>query len=172
MTSQTKQKIITTNIFHKSETSTVELCRIHWNLMNDEDFGSFKYLKVKCRKGNQIIQSFSRIRSPQVIRFPLFNLRKFLKIEKSAAESCRINWNLLDDKEFGSFKFLKLKYRRRRGEGGAQIIQPFWRIGSCQEIRFSLFNIRKFKKTEKSTSESCRMHSNLMNDKEFGSLKL
>ena len=73
--------------------------------------------------------------------------------EKSTAESCRMHLNLMDDEEFGSLKFLKLKYRR-----GDQRIQPFCRIGSPQEIRSPLFNLRKFEKTEKSTSGSCRMH--------------
>ena len=50
---------------------------------------------------------------PQEISSPLFNLRKFLKIQKSPAESCRMHQNLMNDmdKEFGSFKFLILKYR-------------------------------------------------------------
>ena len=67
--------------------------------------------------GDQIIQQFCRIGSPQEIRSPIFNLRKFENIEKSTSESCRMHSNLLNDKEFGSLKFLKLKYRR-----GEQII--------------------------------------------------
>ena len=42
----------------------------------------------------------------------------------------------------------------------------------CREITSPLFNLSKFKKPEKGTPESNRMHSNLMNDAEFGSLKL
>ena len=39
-------------------------------------------------------------------------------------------------------------------EGGEdQIIQAFCRIGSSQEIRTPLFNLRKFQKPEKSTAE-------------------
>ena len=73
----------------------------------------------------------------------------------------------MNDEEFGPLNFLKLKYRM-----GEQIIQPFCRIGSHQEINSPLFNLRKFEKSEKGTRKSCRMHSNLMNDEEFGSLKL
>ena len=40
------------------------------------------------------------------------------------------------------------------------------------EIRFPLFNFKKFQDTEKSTPESCRMDWNLMNYQEFGSIKL
>ena len=135
--------------------------------MNDEEIGSFKLLKLKYRRGDQIIQPFCRIGSPQEIRSPLFNLRKFQKIEKSTGESCRTHWNLMNDEEFDSVKFLELKYRR-----GDQIIQPFCRIGSPQEIRSPLINLMNFQKAEKSTAESCRMNWNLMNDKEFVFFKL
>ena len=134
--------------------------------MNDEEFGSLKFLKLKYRTGDQRIQPFCRIGSPQEIRSPLFNLTKFQKPKKSTAESYRIHWNLMNEKEFGSFKFLKLKYRRVD-----QIIKTFCRTGSPKEIRSPLFNMTKFQKPKKSTAESCRMHWNLMNDKEFGSFK-
>ena len=152
--------------FEKTEKSTAESCRMHWNLLDDEEFEWLKFLKLKYRSGDQIIQPFCRIGSPQEISSPLFNLRKFEKTEKITAEPCKKHWNLLDDEEFGSLKFLKLKYRR-----GDQIIQPFWRIGSPQEISCPLFNLRKFEKTEKSTAESCRMHWNLLDDEKFGWLK-
>ena len=139
---------------------------MHWNLLDDEEFGSLQLLKLKYRMGDQIIQPFCRIGSPQEIRSPLFKLRKFEKTEKSTAESCRMHWNLLDDEEFWRLKFLKLKYKR-----GDQIIQPFCGIGSPQEIRSPLFYLRKFEKDEKSTADSCRMHWNLPDHKEFGSLK-
>ena len=152
--------------FEKTEKTTAESCRMHWNLLDDEEFGSLKFLKLKHRRGDQIIQPLCRIGSPQDIRSPLFNLRKFAKNEKSTAESSRMHWNLLDDEEFGSLKFLKLKHRR-----GDQIIQPLCRIGSPQDIRSPLFNLRKFAKNEKSTAESSRMHWNLLDDEEFECLK-
>ena len=40
-----------------------------------------------------------------------------------------------------------------------------------QEIRSPLFNLKKSYKTEKCTTESCGRHRNLLNDKEFRSLK-
>ena len=75
--------------------------------------------------------------------------------------------NLMSDGEFGSFEILKFKSKR-----GNQIIQhsedsvpppPL-----PQEIRFSLLNLRKFQKTEKSTSESYKIVLNLLSDEEFG----
>ena len=137
---------------------------MHFNLMNDKEFGSLKFLKLKYRRGDQIIQPFCRIGSPGEIRSPLFNLTKFKKAEKSTAESCRKHWNLMNDKEFASFKLLKFRYSRVD-----QIIHPFCRIGSSKEIRSPFFNLTKFQKLEKSTAESSRMHWNLMNDEEFGS---
>ena len=117
---------------------------MHWNLVNDQEFGSLKFLKLKYTKGDLIIQLFCRIGSPQEIRSPVFNLRKFQKPEKSTTEWCRMHWNLMNNKEFGSFKLLKLKYRR-----GKEIIQPFWRIASPKEIRSSVLNLRKFQNLHK-----------------------
>ena len=134
--------------------------------MTDEKFGSFELLKLKYRRGDQIIQLFCRIGSPQEIRSPLFYLKKLQKHEKSTTPSCRIHWNLLNDKKFGSFKLVKLKYRR-----GDQIIQPLWKIASSQEIRSPLFNLNKFQKPEKSTTASSRIHWNLKNNEEVGSFK-
>ena len=121
----------------KSEKSTTESCRMQWNLMNDEEFGS---LKIETEKGrNVIIQPFCIKGSSQEIRSPLFNFMKFENTEKSAPEPCRMHWNLVNDGEFASLKLSKLKYRR-----GDKKIQPLCRIGSCQEIRYRLFNLRKF----------------------------
>ena len=142
---------------------------MHWNLINDKEFGYLKLWKFKYRRGDRIIQPFCRNGCPQEIMSPPppFNFWKFQNSDKSTAESCRMHWNLMNDEEFGSLKLLKLKYRR-----GYQIIQPFCRIGSPQEIRSPLCNLWKFQKSEKGTNESRRMHWNLMNDEEFGSLKL
>ena len=46
---------------------------------------------------------------PQEVRFPLLNLRKFHKTEKSTSESYKIVLNLMSDKDFGFFEFLQLK---------------------------------------------------------------
>ena len=153
--------------FQKAEKSTAESWRIYWNIMNDEQFGFFKLLKLKYRRGDEIIQLFCKIASPEELTFRVFNLMSFQKAEKGTAERSKRHWNVMNGNEFGSFKLLKLKYRR-----GDQIIQPFWRIGTPQEIRSPLFNLRKFRKAGKSTAESGTRHWNLMNDKELGSFKL
>ena len=128
----------------KPERSTTVSSTTHWNLMNDEEVGSFKLLKLKYKRGDQIIQPFSRISSPKQIRLPLFYLKKFQKPQKTTTASCRIYWHLMNEEEFGSFKLPKLKYRR-----ADQIIQLFWRIGFPEEIRSSLFNLKKISKTWK-----------------------
>ena len=38
--------------------------------MNDEEFGSIELLRLKYRKGDQIIQTFSKIGSPQILGPP------------------------------------------------------------------------------------------------------
>ena len=107
--------------------------------MNDEEFASFNFLKLKYRRREEITESLCRVGSPQEIRSTILNLRKFSKYDKNAAEACRNQSNPMNHKEFGSFNFLKLKYR-----SGDEINQLFTRIGSPQEIRSPLLNLRKF----------------------------
>ena len=121
--------------------------------MNHKELWYITFFKFKYRRGYQMIQPFCRIRSPQEIKLTLFNLRKFLKSEKSVIESFKRHWNLINDEEFGSFKFSKLKYKR-----GDQIIQPFCRIGFLEEIR----SLPLESKSKKSAAESCRMRWNIM----------
>ena len=45
--------------------------------MNDDEFAPTKFLKLKYRKGDQIIQPFCRIGLPQDVRSPFFNFGKF-----------------------------------------------------------------------------------------------
>ena len=49
--------------------------------MNDEEFWSLKVLNLKYRMGDQIIQTFCRIGSPQKV-CPLSIIRRNLKILK------------------------------------------------------------------------------------------
>ena len=65
--------------------------------MNEQELGSLKFLKLKYRKGDQIIQPFSRIGSLQEFRSPVLSLSKYWKIEKTTAGSCKIHWNVLND---------------------------------------------------------------------------
>ena len=58
--------------------------------MNVEEYGSIKLLKLKYRKGDQIIQTFCKTGSPQEISSPFFNLYKFEKPEASAPASYKI----------------------------------------------------------------------------------
>ena len=50
---------------------------MHWDLLNDEEFGSIKLLKLKYRKGDKLIQTFCKI------GFPLFNFYKLQDSKKS-----------------------------------------------------------------------------------------
>ena len=43
---------------------TPESYKMHWKLINGQEFGSRKVLKLKCRRGDQIIQTFCKIGSP------------------------------------------------------------------------------------------------------------
>ena len=56
--------------FQKSEKGTPEPNRMHWNLMNDEEFASLKLLKLKYRRVDQIIQTLCNVGCPQKLGPP------------------------------------------------------------------------------------------------------
>ena len=68
--------------FQDSEKSIPESCWMHWNLINDEEFGSVKLLKFKYRRGDQIIQTFCKIGSPQKLGPPSLICRNFKTLKK------------------------------------------------------------------------------------------
>ena len=90
--------------------------------MNDEEIMAIKFLKLKYRRGDQIIQTFCIICSSQKLGPPSLTCRNFKSLTKKSSESYRTHGNLMNGEEFGSLKVLKLKYRR-----GDQIIQLFFR---------------------------------------------
>ena len=64
-------------IFQHSEKNSPESCWMYWNLMNDKEFWSTKLLKLKYRRGHQIIQTFCIIASPQKLGPQPLICRKF-----------------------------------------------------------------------------------------------
>ena len=85
--------------------------------------------KIEIQKGGPNNSDILQNWFPPEIRSPLFNLYKFENPERSTSESYKIHWKLINGKEFGSRKLLKLKYRR-----GDEIIQTFCKIGSLQKL--------------------------------------
>ena len=57
---------------------------------------------------------------------------------------------------------------QKMGQNNSDFLQNWFH----PEIRSPLFNLQKFEDSEKSTPKSCRIHWNLMYDKEFGYLQL
>ena len=103
-----------------------------------------KNFKIEIQKGGPNNSDFLQNWFPQEIRSPLFDLQKFQHYAKSTSESCRMHWNLMNDKEFGFRKLLKLKYRTRD-----QIIQTFCKIGSPQKLGPPSLICRNFKTLKK-----------------------
>ena len=66
----------------------------------------------------------------------------------------------MNNKEFSSIKFLSLK---REGVPNNLVVHQ---NQFPQEIKSTIFNLRKFEKPEKIPTESCR-HVECMNDKEL-----
>ena len=67
--------------------------------MNDEEFGSRKVLKLKYRRGNQIIQTFCKIGYPQKLDPPSLICRNSKTLKKGTPESSGMDWNLMNDQE-------------------------------------------------------------------------
>ena len=107
--------------------------------MNDKEFGSLKLLKLNYRRRNQTIQTFYKIGSRRNPPSPLFDLQNFQDSEKITPESCRMHWNLNNEKDLFSVKLLKLKYRRG----------IFYRIDSPQKLGPLSLICRNFKSLRK-----------------------
>ena len=56
--------------FENPERSTPESYKMHWKLINGEEFGSKKLLKLKYRMGDEIIQTFCKSGSPHKLDPP------------------------------------------------------------------------------------------------------
>ena len=65
--------------------------------MNDKEFGSFQFFKMKYRKGGSKQISRSAELVPKESCSLVFNLRNFKKLRKSTAESCRMQLNLMNN---------------------------------------------------------------------------
>ena len=82
-------------VFQDSEKNTPQSCRIHWNLMNDKKFWFVKVLKLKYRRGDQIIQTFCKICSTLILGPPTLTCRTFKTLRKvllNHAECVEIQW--------------------------------------------------------------------------------
>ena len=66
--------------FQDSEKSTPELCRIHWNLITDNELVSKKLSKLKYWKG--VHQTFCKIGSPQKLGPPCLISTNFKTLRK------------------------------------------------------------------------------------------
>ena len=69
--------------FENPERSTRESYKMHWKLINCEEFESKKLLKFKYRRGDQIIQTFCKIGSHQKLDPPSLICRNFKTVRKS-----------------------------------------------------------------------------------------
>ena len=90
-----KSSLFNLKKFKDSEKTTLESCKTHWNLMNDKKFGTLKPLKLKYRRGDQIIQTFCKIGSNQNLVPPSLICRNFKTVRKlllNHAECIEIWW--------------------------------------------------------------------------------
>ena len=125
--------------FQGSEKITPNSCRNVWNLMNDEELGSRKLSKLKYRRGDQIIQTFCKIGSPQKLGPPSFISRNFKTLRKVLLNM----QNALESKDWeGIWVHRTFKIEIQKGRPN------HWDI---LQNRFPLFQFWKFQESEKST---------------------
>ena len=103
-----------------------------------------KTFKIQIQKWRPNNSDFLKNLFLREIRPPLFNLQKLQDSEKSTLESCRMHWNLMNDKKFGSIKLFKLKYKR-----GDQKTHTFCKIASTQILGPHSLISRNFKTLRK-----------------------
>ena len=121
--------------FHDSAKTTPESYRMRWNLMNDDEFGSIKLLKLKYRRVDQIIQTFFKIGSPQklgpvsLICRNLKTLQKVLLNHADAFESNEWGRNCVHQ----TFKI----EIQKGGPNNSDFLQNWY----AQEIRSRIFNL-------------------------------
>ena len=152
--------------FQKSEKGTPESSRMHWNLMNDKHFEFLKLLKLKYRRGDQIIPVFFRgvLENWFLPRnqAPLFNLRKFYIREENVAklllnDAHKIYWNLTTQMAKKTYLLDHAECIEMRWCGTCVLqifkieiyIQLFCKIGFPPHPRKlgPLLNLRQFQKT-------------------------
>ena len=125
-----------------------------------------KLLKVKHRRGDQIIQTFWKIGSPQRLGLTFLicrnfrSLRKVLLNQSEALKSDEWKWIWVH-------KTFKIEIQTG-GPNNSDFLQNW----AAAEIRLALFNLYKFQDSEKSTPKSCRKLWNLMDEEEIVSIKL
>ena len=68
--------------FQHSEKNNPESCRMHWNLIIDKKFCPKNLLKLKYRRGDEIIQTFCKIGCQQKLGLPSLICRNFMSLRK------------------------------------------------------------------------------------------
>ena len=79
--------------FKRPTKNSSDSYRTHWNVMNDEEFGSRNILKLKHRRWDQIIQTFCKFASPQKLDPPSLisiNSKTWKKVLLNQAECIEI----------------------------------------------------------------------------------
>ena len=108
-------------------------CNKRWSIWVHKTF------KIEIQKRGPNNSDFLQNWFPSEIRSSSLISRNFKTLRKVLLNS-RMHWNLMKDDQFGSIKFLKLKYRR-----GHQIIQTFCKIGSSKKLGAPSLICRNFK---------------------------
>ena len=80
---ETKSSVFHLYKFENPERSTPQSYKMHWKLINGEEFGSKKLLKLKYRRAGQIIQTFCKIGSLQKLGPPFLICTNFRTLTKA-----------------------------------------------------------------------------------------
>ena len=83
---------------------------MHWDLRKDEKFGSIKLLELKNTRGDQIIETFYKIGSPQKLGPASFISRNFKTLKKV----------LLNDGECFKMWWMTMNLGLQNVEGGSK----------------------------------------------------
>ena len=95
---------------------------MHWNLMNDKEFGSRKVLKLKYRKGDQIVQTFCKIGSSEKLGPPSLIWRNFNTLTKKIVQIIQSTWKSNEWRRIWLFGSFKIEIQKR-GPNNSIVLQ-------------------------------------------------
>ena len=134
--------------------------------MNDKEFGFRKLLKLEHRRGTNNSYLLPNQFPPRNYVSPL----KLIEISRLWDNYSWIIQNVFKTNQW-QLIWVHQTFKIQRQKGGPNN-SDFLENWFPPDIMSPLFYLYKFQDSAKCTPESCRMHSNLINYNEFGSIKL
>ena len=94
--------------FENPDRSTPESYKMDWKLIHGEEFGSKKLLKLKSRRGDQIVQKFCKVGLSQKLGPANLICRNLKTLKEVLLNHKKMHWKLINVEELESKRLSKL----------------------------------------------------------------